>query len=65
MSRGNVRLLAGALTLLAGLGAWVIGKKAGEKVAKATEPQPAVPPAQPAPDEPVEAATDAVEVKPA
>jgi len=52
------------MTLLAGLGAWVIGKKAGEKVAQATTPAPSRPP-DPTMDEPAEAATDAVEVKPA
>lgn len=48
MSRANGKLLAGALTLLAGLGALVLGKKAGEKVAKATEGPPSPPPGPPA-----------------
>ena len=56
MSRVSGRMVAGAFTLIAGIGAWVIGKKAGEKVAKATEmatPPPAPPVAEgsPAPHE--------------
>lgn len=48
MSRVNGKMLAGAFTLLAGIGALILGKKAGEKVAKATETtQP--PPAKPNP----------------
>lgn len=48
MSRVNGRVVAGVVTLLAGIGAWLIGKKAGEKVAKATAspPPPAPPPSE-------------------
>ena len=59
MSRIGGRTVAGALTVLAGLGAWVIGKKVGEKVAKATAGPPPPPPRL---DDPPEPSTDAVEV---
>ena len=58
MSRLNPKLLGGALTLLAGIGAWVLGKRVGEKIAKVVRPSPSVPP-----EEPSGETTDAVEVK--